>query len=212
MRKVFLGLFLVAITALFSFSPKTGEEGEEKYPTIELGAKMPKLDYVMLNTTGDKYVLKEALGKNGALVIFSCNTCPFVVQWEDRYNELAEHCNRLGIGMILVNSNEAKRTGDDSFEKMKEHAAEMNYKMPYLVDENSVLANAFGAKTTPHVFLFNNKTELVYRGAIDDNSKDASAVEHSYLKDAIHGLSYENGKIEVPETPAKGCSIKRLEK
>ncbi|MCD8528990.1 MAG: redoxin domain-containing protein [Chitinophagales bacterium] len=209
MKKVVFGLFALALVALFAF--KGTEEGKEKYPTIELGAKMPKADYVMMNTTGDKYVLKEALGKNGALVVFSCNACPFVVQWEDRYNDLAEICTRLGIGMVLINSNEAKREGDDSFDKMKEHAEEMSYKMPYLVDKNSELANAFGAKTTPHVFLFDSKAKLVYKGAIDDNSKDATAVEHTYLKDAIHGLVYENGNIEVPETPAKGCSIKRLD-
>ena len=72
----------------------------------------------------------------------------------------------------MANSNYKKRDGDDSFEEMKKHAKKMNYRFPYLLDEKSELANAFGAKTTPHFFLFNSKDQLVYKGAIDDNYKD----------------------------------------
>ena len=111
-----------------------------------------------------------------------------------------------GVGIALINSNEAKRSGDDSMEEMKKHAADKGYgELPYLIDEKSALANAFGAKTTPHIFLFDKDWKLVYEGAIDDNSKDAKAVKATYLKDVASGK-----KIDPNNTKAIGCSIKRV--
>ena len=84
----------------------------------------------------------------------------------------------------------------------------MQYSYPYLLDEKSKLANAFGAKTTPHIFLFNSADELVYKGSIDDNHKDINQVKKFYLKDAIKQLT--TGKRVFPsETEPVGCSIKR---
>jgi thioredoxin-related protein len=91
---------------------------------------------------------------------------------------------------------------------MVKRTKEKGFKMPYLLDEKSSLANAFGAKTTPHVFLFDHNMKLVYRGAIDDNVNSASAVKTKYLENAMNALSA--GKtIEVNDTRPVGCSIKR---
>lgn len=197
----------MAIIALILLAFKPGES--EKYPTIKLGNQMPYSDYTMKNIDGKVMSLENITRKNGTLVIFSCNTCPFVVEWENRYDDAAGIANRLEIGTVFINSNEAKRSGDDSYEMMVKHAKESNYIAPYLVDEGSKLANAFGAKTTPHVFLFDSKGKLVYLGAIDDNSKDQTAVKEHYLKDALYALG--NGKeIVKSQTDAKGCSIKRV--
>ena len=111
--------------------------------------------------------------------------------------------------MALLNSNEAKRSGDDSMEAMKQHAKEKGYNTPYLLDENSAIANAMGARTTPHVYLFDKNMELVYRGAIDDNYKDASKVNANYLEEAIKAL-LDGKSIDPSETKALGCSIKRV--
>lgn len=205
MKKSIIGF--VAIVSLLLLAFKPGEE--EKYPTLELGNKMPLTDYAMLNVDGKTLALKDISKANGTLVIFSCNTCPFVLQWEDRYDDVAGIANRLEIGTVFVNSNEAKRAGDDSYEMMQSHAEASKYRAPYVVDESSKLANAFGAKTTPHVFLFDAKGNLVYKGSIDDNSKDISQVKEHYLKDALFALG--NGTaIKTKQSDAKGCSIKRL--
>ena len=111
--------------------------------------------------------------------------------------------------MALINSNEAKREGDDSMSEMKKHAKDQKYLSPYLVDEKSALADAFGARTTPHVFLFDNNMKLVYRGAIDDSYKNKESVSETFLMDAIKNLSA--GKTISPDvTKATGCSIKRV--
>ena len=199
MKKSIFAVFAFVALLLVAFKP--GEE--EKYPTLNLGDKMPLSDYAMRNIDDTELSLDKIAKENGTLVIFSCNTCPFVIQWEDRYDDVTGIANRLNIGAVFINSNEAKRNGDDSFEMMQQHATENNYKAPYLVDENSKLANAFGAKTTPHAFLFDAKGKLVYKGSIDDNSKDASAVKEHYLKDALYALG--SGKdIAKQQSDAKG--------
>ncbi len=198
---------LLAIFALFAFvvgSAFTTPMAAE----LELGKKAPKSDFKMMDITGKKLSMEDMKGKNGLLVIFSCNTCPWVLAWEDRYNELAALAKSKDIGMVGVNSNEAKRADDDSMEQMKAHATEMKYKFNYVLDTNSQLADALGATRTPHVYLFNSDLKLMYRGAIDDNSKDASAVTHPYLKNAITNMAL--GKEIDPETTRSlGCSIKR---
>ena len=180
------------------------------------GDKAPLSDMKMTNIDGQQWSLVDIAGENGALVIFSCNTCPFVVGregrtegWEGRYNEVAGFARENGIGSVLVNSNEAKRKGDDSLEEMKMHAREAGYILPYVVDEGHKLADAFGARTTPHVYLFDSEFRLVYRGAIDDNVDSASEVKDTYLKDAIESMVIGK-RVKPAVTKAIGCSIKRV--
>jgi hypothetical protein len=113
--------------------------------------------------------------------------------------------------MVLINSNEAKRGDDDSLDAMKKRAKEKGYSMPYVVDKNSELADAFLAKTTPHVFLLNQKMELIYTGAIDNKVDGKRSSDDNYLKNAIEAAA--SGKeIEIKSTPPRGCSIKRMKK
>ncbi len=176
---------------------------------LELGDKLPMADAAMMSISGDKVAPKEATMENGLLITFSCNTCPYVVAWADRYVAAANHALGKKIGVYTVNSNEARRDGDDSYEAMKSYADENAYKFAYVVDENSTFANACGATKTPDVFLFNNKMELVYKGAIDDSPKDASTVEVPYLKNAIDNM-IEGKPIDPGTTKSIGCSIKRI--
>jgi peroxiredoxin len=176
---------------------------------ISVGDKAPSTELKMMNIDGSAVSLNDLKKKNGLCVIYSCNTCPWVIAWEDRYNELYKECEANEIGFVLVNSNEAKRSGADSMEEMKAHAKEKGYaNFAYVVDENHVLADAFGATKTPDVFLFNGNLELAYKGAIDDNSKNKDGVDEPYLKKAIEAVAA--GKtVDPSETKALGCSIKR---
>ena len=201
-------LSLAAMVALAA-SPVFGQE-------LAIGEAAPMSTSPLLGVDGTNHTLTELKGDNGLLVVFSCNTCPFVVGngtktegWEGRYNGLAELAASLNVGMVLVNSNEAKREGDDSFTAMKNHARDAQYTMPYLVDEGSKLANACGARTTPHVYLFNADLELAYRGSIDDNVNRSEDVTERYLEVAMARMA-EGKKIKTAETKAVGCSIKRV--
>ncbi|MDG2139560.1 MAG: thioredoxin family protein [Flavobacteriales bacterium] len=183
-------------------------DNQSKYQTINIKDKIPSIETELKSVKETWFSLESMKAQNGLIVIFTCNTCPFVVMWEDRYKLIEKIAKENNLGLAYVNSNYKKRDGDDSFEEMKKHAKKMQYSYPYLLDEKSRLANAFGAKTTPHVFLFNSADELVYKGSIDDNHKDINQVKKFYLKDAIKQLT--TGKRVFPsETEPVGCSIKR---
>ncbi|MCZ4407923.1 redoxin family protein [Cryomorphaceae bacterium 1068] len=204
-----LALAAFAITTAFTIS-----EGREEI--LEIGSKAPKVDMPMMDISGDKVALKEIAGRNGLLVIFSCNTCPFVVGngsksegWEGRYPGLYDAASSAGIGMVMVNSNEAKRDAGDSMDDMKQRYKEQGLKGRYVLDKKHVLADAFGALTTPHVFLFDANMKLIYKGAIDDSVDSAEDVKEPYLLNAIK-MHVSGGKVDPNSTKQLGCSIKRV--
>lgn len=176
-----------------------------------IGDEAPLIDQTMMATSGEETSLSAETKENGLLVIFSCNTCPYVIAWEDQYPNLANKAKELNIGMVLVNSNEAKRPGDDSMEAMKAHAEEAGYNCTYVLDENSELANAFGAQTTPHVYLLDADKKLVFKGSINDKFENRDKVAtQEWLRDAMDLLAAGNSdQIDPAETRQIGCSIKR---
>jgi hypothetical protein len=181
---------------------------------LNIGDAAPAIDREMTDVSGKGMSLDAIRGKNGLLVIFTSNQCPFVVGgegsegWEGRYSELHAYAERMGVGMALVNSNHATRAKGESMEEMKGRHSEHKYGASYLLDENSVVADAFGARTTPHVFLFNSEMKLVYKGAIDDSVASASEVKEHWLKNALSSMS-EGREIQPATTRNIGCSIKR---
>jgi len=174
---------------------------------LEIGSTMPLKDLELADISGKNITLANIKGDAGTLVVFSCNTCPWVIRWEDRYVSLANTYAQKGIGIIAVNSNAARFDGEDSLEKMVEHARTNGYNFPYAQDPESELASAFGATKTPHIYLFNSDDKLVYRGAIDDNAKNAKKVDVPFLANAIDALLAGN-PINPQTTKALGCSIK----
>jgi peroxiredoxin len=182
---------------------------------LKIGMKAPMTTTKMKAVDGNEYSLSDLKKENGLIVMFSCNTCPFVVGssnfegWEKQYNELHKLASEHNIGMVLINSNQAKRDGDDSMEEMINHAKDANYNMAYVVDENSSMANAFGAKTTPHVYVINAKDKLVYKGSVDNSWDTKRKGLKKYLYSAIDYLAHGTDMKENSTTP-RGCSIKRV--
>jgi hypothetical protein len=115
------------------------------------------------------------------------------------------------VGVAFVNSNEAKRAMGDGVRRTCRRAiTEKNYSGHYLLDAGHAVADAFGARTTPHVFLFDKDMKLVYKGAIDDNVGSASKVQVPYVRNAITKLA-AGRPIDPATTRNIGCSIKRVE-
>lgn len=200
---VFTSAAVLFLLAAVAFTPEVN-------PELEIGKPLPNPDTKMMDVSGKEVSLTDAKGENGLLVMFSCNTCPYVKLSQSRVKELGTFTKENKVGMILVNSNEAQRSDDDSFEAMKQYAKDQGYTFSYVVDKNSMLANAFGATRTPHCFLFDKTGKLVYRGAIDDNIKDPNDAKEHYLKDAITAVA--TGKpVKTNSTKSVGCSIKRVE-
>lgn len=181
-------------------------------PELTIGSKLPKGDKGMMDVSGKEVTINSAKTDKGVLVIFSCNTCPYVKLSESRIKEYTDLAIKSGIGAVLINSNEAQRAegDDDSFDAMKKYYAAQGLTCYYTVDAKSEVADAFGATRTPQCFLFNKEAVLVYKGAIDDNVKDPKAVKNFYLRDAITALA-KGEKIATAESKSIGCTIKRME-
>ena len=174
---------------------------------LSIGNEILGVDYILKNIDGNDTSLDKLKKSNGILVVFSCNTCPWVIRWQDRYNILSAFSRKNDIGFVAVNSNARLHESVDSMDEMIYHATTNEYGFPYVLDKDAKLAKAFGAMKTPHVYLFNSDNKLVYTGAIDDNAKSAKKVKNNYLMDAIRALG-TNKKIKINETKALGCSIK----
>ena len=200
MKKIFFAFPLAA--AAMMLLQFTGDP-------LPLGSPIPSPQTKMKDISGTEVSLKDAQTSKGLLVMFSCNTCPYVIKNQSRTYEVCKYAQGNGIGVAILNSNEAKRSEDDSYEDMKAYAKEQGYNWYYLVDKNSSLADAFGANRTPECFLFDGNGKLVYHGAIDDNPSDASAVSRKHLITAIDEMN-AGKEVSVKQTKSVGCSIKRL--
>lgn len=202
MKKIFLSVFsFIATLSMYA----------QNISPIDIGTEIPMANESMKDVSGKNFSIADIKGKNGTLVMFSCNTCPWVIKYQARTIKAIEFAKKNNVAVIIINSNEDYRTKDDSFNEMKTYASTQGYSVPYVVDTDSKVANAFGATRTPEMFLFNTENKLVYQGAIDDNAGDANAVSKIYLHQAITELS--NGlEVSIKKTKSVGCTIKRVPK
>lgn len=175
---------------------------------LPIGSPLPNAEVKMKEMGGGDVSFKDAMKKNGLLVMFSCNTCPVVKKLQTRINELCKYAMENEIGVILLNPNEAYRDNGDSFDDSKEYGKANGFSWYYVMDDNHVMADAFGATRTPECFLFNSNGKLDYHGAIDDNSGNVDGVTRKHALIAIDEL--KGGKeITQKETRSVGCTIKR---
>ena len=168
-------------------------------------------DFKLKSVDGKMYSMANYKDAKGFIVVFTCNTCPFAVKYEDRVNQLAKKYKSKGYVLLAINSNDPEVQPADTYALMKEKAKDKGFAFPYLVDEGQKIYPQYGATKTPHVFLLDKNLVVKYIGAIDDNADDASAVKERYLENAIAAL--ESGKDPSPAlTKAIGCSIKAKKK
>ena len=201
MKKILFVALLLAAVGFFSF--------KSLIDPLPIGAALPNSDKKMRDISGKEVSFKEVMNKKGLLVMFSCNTCPVVMAYQSRTIEVCNYARDKDIGVILLNSNEAYRDNGDSYNDMKDYASEQRYNWPYVLDNNSSMANAFGASRTPECFLFNADSKLVYHGAIDNNQNGPDEVTRKHLIIAMDEMLAGKG-VSVKTTRSVGCSIKRL--
>lgn len=146
----------------------------------------------------------------GITVVFTCNSCPYAVMYEDRLVEISERAKKAGYPMLAIMPNDLDIKPNDNLEAMKKRAQEKGFKFPYVIDKKQEIFPMFGATKTPEVYIL-NKTDkgfvVAYHGAIDDNHEDPKAVKVNYIDNALKYLR-EGKKIDPTRTKAIGCSIK----
>lgn len=174
--------------------------------TLPIGAAIPRSATKLKDVSGKEISLNDAKAPNGLLVMFSCNTCPYVVRNQSRTKEVCAYAGQHKIGVILLNANENSRESDNSFAEMQSYAKAQGYQWCYALDDNASMANAFGASRTPECYLFDKNGILVYHGAIDDSPGDPATVKRPHLRYAIDEM-IAGKPITVKETRSVGCSI-----
>lgn len=201
--KTIKSTLLLAVIAIITlaFTVKT-DKGYNVGDTIE--------DFSLKNVDGNKISLKDYEDAKGFIIIFTCNTCPYSVANENRIIALQDKYEELGYPVIAINPNDPKAQPGDSFEKMKVRAEEKGFNFPYLFDKGQKVYPKFGASKTPHVYIVSKlEMKVEYIGAIDDSSRDASAVKVKYVETVVDELLA--GKTpSITETRAIGCSIKTV--
>lgn len=190
---------LITCVILISYRPSS----------LEIGAPIPKADVTLNDISGREISLSAARGRNGLLVMFSGNRCPYVVRNQGRTNDICTYALQQQVGVILINSNTTLHNGDESLEAMKAYAAEQKYNWYYVIDRKAELAEAFDAGHTPECYLFDRNGRLSYKGAIDDNPGNADAVRTRHLHNAINEM-LGGGAVKTNTTAAPGCNIKRF--
>jgi peroxiredoxin len=165
-------------------------------------------DFDLLGVDGKRYSLANSAGKNGLLVMFICNHCPYVKAIKTR---LVDDCRELlqyGINTIAIQSNDTENYPEDSFERMKEESKLYNFSFPYLLDDTQEIAKAYGAVCTPDFFGYNANLELQYRGRFDAAGRRAA--DQNNARDLFNAMRQiaEMGEGPREQIPSIGCSIK----
>lgn len=173
---------------------------------MPLGTLAP--DFSLPDYDGQNWSLANARGKQGLLVIFMCNHCPYVKHVAPELSRLAYEYQAKGIGVVGISSNDVVSHPDDSPEMMKREAAVQGYLFPYVYDETQQVARAYRAACTPDFFLFDQELKLVYRGQLDDTRpKQGVEPNGSDLRRALDGL-LAGQAIDDQQKPSIGCNIK----
>lgn len=166
---------------------------------MQVGERAP--GFTLPDTAGEEHSLVAP-----AVVVFTCNHCPYALAWHDRIVAAAkDYCG--SVGFYAINPNDAERYPHDSLEAMRERVeADGGWPMPYLHDESQEVARAYGARTTPDVFVIDGEGALRYRGAPDEDHGDPGR-NAAWLRAALDSV-LAGEEVARPETEPVGCSVK----
>ena len=200
---------LLAVTLLSTVGLNTSRGQDQdadthgKYnPVLAIGETAPAWKQLP-GVDGKQHSLDELDNARAIVVVFTCNSCPYAVDYEDRLIALHQDYRDQHVAVVAINVNKIPA---DSFDAMKVRAEEKGFSFPYLYDETQQIAKDFGATYTPEFFVLDADRKVRYMGAMDDDSTGKS-VKKTYVRDAIDAVL----KDEVPtvqETPAVGCRIR----
>lgn len=156
-------------------------------------------------TDGKKHSFADFAKKDVVVVVFTCNSCEYAQDYEDRLISLSKkYAGPDGkVGLVAINVNKIEA---DSLPKMKERAEAKGFPFPYLFDETQKIARAYGAVFTPECFVLNKERKVVYMGGVDDNSIPEK-VKARYLELAVEA-ALKGGTPEKQEAESIGCRIR----
>ena len=197
------------ISALICSFLFLGFVAQAQTTTLEPGNSAP--DFNLKNIDGKTVSLKDYPDAKGFVVVFTANTCPYAIAYEDRLIALNDKFAPQGYPVIAINPNDPALSAGDSYEKMQEKANTKGFSFPYLFDKGQIVTDQYGARVTPHIFLLKKEDsglKVMYTGAIDNDTQNVNPDKTLYVENAIAAI--EGGKaIAEPATKAIGCTVKR---
>ncbi len=175
-------------------------------PVCDFGWKA--VDFDLPGVDGKRYRLADVKGRNGLLVMFICNHCPYVKAIRERMVRDAKDLLQHGVNSIAIMSNDPAEYPEDSFDNMKRVAEQYGFSFPYVWDQTQEVAQAYGAVCTPDFFGFNADLELQYRGRFDASRKESAPADarRDLFEAMVQIARTGNGPRE--QIPSMGCSIK----
>jgi peroxiredoxin len=139
------------------------------------------------------------------VVVWTCNHCPYALAWHPRLVDVANDYADRGVRFLAISSNDPERYPADGPEAMRERVERERWPFPYLFDSSQDAARAWGARTTPHLFVLDPERRIVYEGAPDADHQDP-ARRAEWLREALDAVLA--GDPAPPSTEPVGCSIK----
>ena len=192
------GLIFTMLACLVSTTVTAGE-----YNTVlDIGATAPAWSDLP-GTDGKQHSFESVAKAKVIVVAFTCNSCPYAVDAEDRLNALAKRFQESEVAVVAINVNTVE---EDSMEHMKERAKEKAFAFPYLLDQSQQIAKDYGAKYTPEFFVLGKNRQVIYMGSLDD-SPAGDKVTKTYVADAIES-ALSGKQADVAETVPIGCRIR----
>lgn len=175
-------------------------------PICDFGKKA--IDFELPGVDGRTWTLQQCMGKNGLLVMFICNHCPYVKAVQDRIVRDARELKSLGVETVAIMPNDTVEYPADSFDNMKKLSDQLDFSFPYLLDETQQVAKAYGAICTPDFFGYNADYELQYRGRLDASRKETAP--EGAKRELFEAMKLIAGTGHGPKEQINsiGCSIK----
>lgn len=193
----------LALAALLPFLALSASAAAQEAAGPRIGAAAP--GFTLPPAAGGAPVeLKELLAKGKAVVvIFDATRCPYALGYKERVGAMAKEYAGKGVVFVTINSNKTEAPAE-----VAEDARKNGFAFPVLKDEGNRVADLYGAKKTPEVFVLSPLGTLLYHGRIDETHDDPKNVKSPDLRNALDAIL--SGKpVPAAETKAFGCSIKR---
>lgn len=196
-RSICLVIVLVGMSMNVGF-------GNEKAKKVEVDTLVK--DFTLQDPDGTSHALyKLSKEKSATVVLFLATQCPIATDYAERIVALVKTYEAKNVQFIGINSNKQEK-----IEEIPPYNEKYGFEFPVLKDPENKIADYFGARRTPEVFLLDAERILRYAGALDNSPKEPT--KH-YLQDALDLVI--TGK-EIPKTSKKtravGCTIKRVRK
>jgi peroxiredoxin len=195
--------FLVAVFAAVGVAGSVNRSLEDPKTQLKIGDAAPEWND-LVGTDDKQHSLRDLHDKQVIVVCFTCNSCPYAVDYEDRtialHRKYSEHPQ--GVAIVAINAN---RKPAETLDRMKERSTAKEFPFVYLIDETQKVAESWGARFTPEYFVLNKERNVIYKGALDDKT-DPAQVQIRHVELAIEA-ALKGETPEIQEVPARGCLI-----